>query len=103
MDKNNIKYIPYNAKLTDEEIKSLFSVNDRSCNVISFYDYDKILKSFNAKSDKDQDLLKKAQEREKLRLKGMKLTERIKCKSIGNTSVYERMKEKKKWKRERER
>ncbi|OUM68557.1 hypothetical protein PIROE2DRAFT_3695 [Piromyces sp. E2] len=92
MDGNT--FIPYNAKLSQEEIKALFSNNDnKAYNIISIDDYNTILKSFNEKNEKEAEFKKKAEEKEKIRLKGLKLTERIKSKSEGHTSVFERIKE----------
>ncbi|ORX83442.1 hypothetical protein BCR32DRAFT_292017 [Anaeromyces robustus] len=90
-------YIPYNAKLNNEEIKALFSKNSdikNGYNVININEYNNILKSFDLKNEREQYLVKKAQEREKLRKKGMRLTERIKDKSKGHRSAHQRMKEK---------
>ncbi|ORX60774.1 hypothetical protein BCR36DRAFT_407780 [Piromyces finnis] len=99
----NENYIPYNAKLSQEETKELFLNNDsKPYNIISLNDYNSILKSFNEKNDKEEYLRKRAQEREDLRLKGKKLTEKIKSKSNGLLSIHEQMKERK-LKKERER
>jgi len=62
MDRNNT-FIPYNAKLSNEEVKALFSSNDsKPFNVISINDYNNILKSFTEKDEKEKDFKRRAQE-----------------------------------------
>jgi len=98
------QYIPYNAKLSKEEIREVFSSDERPYNVITLNDYNNIINSFNKKNEENEYHEKKAQEREKIRLKGLKLTERIKAKSCHHISIYERMKNNKMEKiREKER
>jgi len=56
-------YIPYNSKLTEDEIKSLYLKDVKGgYNIIELNDYNNILKSFNEKKEKEQYLLQKAQE-----------------------------------------
>eukprot|EP00833_Pecoramyces_ruminatium_P012600 jgi/Orpsp1_1/1186632/evm.model.d7180000052118.1 len=101
MDKN-LNYIPYNSKMSEEELKSLyFDTNIKgSYNIIDINDYNNIIRSFNEKIEKEQYLQKNAQEKEKLRLKGQILADRIKSKSMGKTSVYERIEERERKKEE---
>ncbi|KAL6604706.1 hypothetical protein U3516DRAFT_830521 [Neocallimastix sp. 'constans'] len=90
-------YIPYNSKLTEDEIKSLYLKDVKGgYNIIELNDYNNILKSFNEKKEKEQYLLQKAQERKKLQLKGQKLTDRIKSKSVGNTLILEPLRDRQK-------